>query len=229
MLEKPFSPRKEVLPQAQQELWNSLMPSRDLGLVLYGGTAIALRLGHRISVDFDFFTEKPLNKDLIREVFSFVKNSEVIQDAQDTFSLLTAPSSSDDTGVKVSFFGNIGFGRVGLPELTQDGVMHVASLDDLMATKVKTILQRVNAKDYIDIAAMVEAGVSLAQGLAAAREMYGINFQPIESMKAMTYFKDLDRELSATTKEILTSAVAGIHTLPQVRLTDTKLGLSQSA
>jgi hypothetical protein len=67
MIENPFSPRKEVLPPPQLEFWDSLKPSRKLGFVLYDGTAIALRLGHRISVDFDFFTENPLNKVQIRE------------------------------------------------------------------------------------------------------------------------------------------------------------------
>jgi hypothetical protein len=46
------------LPIAQQHLWQELRPARDLGFVLYGGTAIALRLGHRPSVDFDFFTDQ---------------------------------------------------------------------------------------------------------------------------------------------------------------------------
>jgi hypothetical protein len=75
----------------------------------------------------------------------------------------------------------IGFGRVGIPELTRDGVLWVASLDDLMATK--TLLQQVGAEDYMDIAAMVKVGISLAKGLAAAREMFGESFQPSESLK----------------------------------------------
>lgn len=52
----------------------------------------------------------------------------------------------------------IGFGRVGEPDLTEDSILQVASLDDLMATKVKVVLQRAEAKDYRDIAAMVTAG-----------------------------------------------------------------------
>lgn len=64
-------------------------------------------------------------------------------------------------------------GRVGEPELTDDGVLLVASLDDRMATKLKVILQRMEARDYRDIAAMLNAGVSLAKGPAAARAMYG--------------------------------------------------------
>ena len=83
-------------------------------------------------------------------------------------------------------------------------MLQVASLDDLMANKVKVILQRVSAKDYIDIATMLSAGVSLDRGLAAAREMFGNAFQPSESLRAMTYFEGGDLYLlSADVKETL--------------------------
>jgi len=52
-----------VLPPAQVELWPKLILLTDLGMTLYGGTAVALRLGHRESVDFDFFTDKEISKD----------------------------------------------------------------------------------------------------------------------------------------------------------------------
>src|SRR5437870_13381754 len=50
-----FSPRIEILPPAQREFWLE-RPSIPQCFVLYGGTAIALRLGHRSSEDFDFFS-----------------------------------------------------------------------------------------------------------------------------------------------------------------------------
>jgi Nucleotidyl transferase AbiEii toxin, Type IV TA system len=50
----------DILPAPQRRLWADLdaVPSR---FVLYGGTAVALRLGHRASIDFDFFTSQPLD------------------------------------------------------------------------------------------------------------------------------------------------------------------------
>jgi hypothetical protein len=50
-----LEPKLDVLPAAQQEIWTSLAAAPDLNFVLYGGTAIALQLGHRESLDFDFF------------------------------------------------------------------------------------------------------------------------------------------------------------------------------
>ncbi len=75
--------------------------------------------------------------------------------------------------VKVSFYGGIGFGRVNDPLRTCDGTLLVASLDDLMATKLKATLDRAEAKDYRDIAEMISAGVSLPAGLNAFRQMFG--------------------------------------------------------
>ena len=57
-----FRPRLDVLPAAQRRLWPALADVPDT-FVLYGGTALALRLAHRTSVDFDFFAAKPLDAD----------------------------------------------------------------------------------------------------------------------------------------------------------------------
>ena len=112
------------------------------------------------------------------------------------------------------------------PEFTDDGILQVASLDDLMATKLKVILQRAEAKDYRDIAAMVGAGVSLAQGLASARLLFGPNFQPSESLKALAYFDDGDLQtLTEAEKGILVGAVQAVRDLPQVKVRSTYLGL----
>jgi hypothetical protein len=57
-----FEPKTGILPKAQQEIWPRLAPAPALSFVLYGGTAIALHLGHRSSIDFDFFRAEPLDK-----------------------------------------------------------------------------------------------------------------------------------------------------------------------
>ncbi len=219
-----FKPRKEVLPTAQQQLWPELRPTVALGFVLYGGTAIALRLGHRQSVDFDFFSERPLDRPAIHAAFPFMARCTVLQDERNSLGVLVPCGDSAQEQVKLSFFGTIGLGRVGEPDLTDDGTLEVASLDDLMATKVKVILQRAEAKDYRDIVQMIGVGVDLARGLAAARELYGPNFQPSESLKAMTYFRDGDlATLSSGEKNSLVQAVRAIGALPPVVLRSRQL------
>ena len=66
-----FAPRLDILPPAQRSLWPHLVqvPSH---FILYKKTAIALRLGHRQSVDFDFFSDLDLSNEkknnLLREI-----------------------------------------------------------------------------------------------------------------------------------------------------------------
>lgn len=109
---RSFTPHLAILPPAQRQLWPELAPASPLDLVLYGGTAIALRLGHRASVDFDFFTDRPLDRPAIHRAFPFIGQSTVLQDQPATFTVLTPDHGSSDQ-VKVSFFGKVAFGRVG--------------------------------------------------------------------------------------------------------------------
>jgi hypothetical protein len=224
-----FKPDMHVLPPAQQRLWPSLRGAPSLGFVLYGGTALALRLGHRPSIDFDFFSDAPIDKAAIASAFPFMDKSYVLTEKEDTYTILVALDAATDA-VKLSFFGSIGFGRVGEPEFTEDGVLQVASLADLMATKLKVILQRAEAKDYRDIAALIGAGVSLPRGLSSAVSLYGRNFQPSESLKALTFFKDGDLDsLDSNIRTTLIQAADAVRELPPVAKSSTSLSVTSPA
>jgi len=60
------------------------------------------------------------------------------------------------------------------------------------ASKLKTIQLRAQAKDYQDIAAWLDTGLSLAEALAAAGAIYGKEFNGALSLKALSYFEDGD-------------------------------------
>jgi hypothetical protein len=209
-----LDPKFSILPAAQRELWSHLAPASRLGLVLYGGTAIALHLGHRESLDFDFFRSEPLDKDEVRAAFDFVKEAAVLQDKPDTLVVLAEMQSG---AVKVSFFGGISFGRVNDPLETSDAALLVASLDDLMATKLKALLDRAEVKDYRDIARMISVGVSLPAGLSAFRQMFG--GEPAQVLRAIGYFDDGDvNTLGAGDRKILCAARDQVGQLPDLRL-----------
>jgi hypothetical protein len=72
----------------------------------------------------------------------------VLQDKPETLTLLTS-GDQVQTGVKVSFFGGLTIGRVADPDYTLDQVALVASPPDLLATKLKVLLQRAERKDYL--------------------------------------------------------------------------------
>ena len=98
-----FKPRMDILPPAQLRLWSELRPITDHGFVLYGGTAIALRLGHRTSVDFDFFSDQPLDRKAVITSLPFGDQSTVLQDEPNTLTLLVSSDKPDVSNVKVSF------------------------------------------------------------------------------------------------------------------------------
>ncbi|HWT31118.1 MAG TPA: nucleotidyl transferase AbiEii/AbiGii toxin family protein [Propylenella sp.] len=209
-----LDPRLDILSAAQREIWAHLRPFRDLGLVLYGGTAIALHLGHRESLDFDFFSLRPLDKAALRRALSWIGEPAVLQEELNTLALLAETPSGT---VKLSCFGGMRLGRVREPAETRDGTLLVASLDDLMATKLKAILDRAEAKDYRDIAAMLRAGVALERGLAAFRKIF--RGEPATVLKAIGYFKDGDLpSLTPADRNILRSARDRVGALPDVEL-----------
>jgi hypothetical protein len=207
-----FDPRIDVLPPAQKEIWLQLAPAPDLSFVLYGGTAVALHLGHRVSVDFDFFKAEPLEKVRIEASFQFVRNARTIQEDENTLILgVSMPSGP----VKVSFFGGLALGRINDPLRTRDSLLFVASLEDLLATKLKAILDRAEAKDYRDISAMLSAGVSLEKALGA----FAVNYRrdPALPLKALGFFKDGDLpSLPKADQDLLRAARDRVSDVPEV-------------
>jgi hypothetical protein len=207
--------RIDILPKAQQEIWPVLAPAPGLSLVLYGGTAVALHLGHRVSIDFDFFSAAPLDKKRIETSLAFMRGAATIQEDENTLVVNAAMPSGR---VKVSLFGGISIGRINAPLRTRDQTLLVASLEDLLATKLKAILDRAEAKDYRDIAAMLSAGVALERGLGAFAKMYGKD--PGLALRAIGFFKDGDLPaLPKGDQEVLRAARDRVSEIPEVALT----------
>jgi hypothetical protein len=76
--------------------------------------------------------------------------------------------------------------------LTDDGVLLVASLLDIAAFKMAVLPERAEAKDYLDVYALLKSGVKLSDALGAAEAVYGGQFNPVISLKALAYFRDGD-------------------------------------
>ena len=141
----------------------------------------------------------------------FVRDGEVLQQEPATLSVST-PRTDTTVPVKVSFFGELDMGRVGRPQQTEDGVVWVASVLDLFATKLKVLLQRIAARDYEDIAAILRSGISLEDGLGAAVALYGPQFPPMEAVKTLAWFETDDaRNVEAATRDYLSRTAADWH------------------
>jgi hypothetical protein len=198
----------DILPPTQRTLLPQLAPLTAMGLVLYGGTAIALQLGHRESIDFDFFSSKPIDENRIVEAVPALAAATTLQREPQTWTLLTYPVVGDRP-VKISFFGQLRFGRVGLPRATDGGEIVLASLDDLLGHKLKVLLQRVELKDYQDIAALIRAGLPIERGLGCASALFP-NFPPADALRTLTYFEGGDLHLlPAEERTLLVRVAAG--------------------
>jgi hypothetical protein len=161
----------------------------------------------------DFFTDRTFQPDDLLEKFHFLHAAEFLQTKRDT---LTVLAGQGDSRVKISFFGGLAFGRLSDPGRTPDGVMEVASLQDLLAHKLKVVLQRIEVKDYLDIDALLQNGQDLANGCGGAKALFTA-FAPHECLKALTYFKDPSlTPLSLPAKQRLVTAAAAVQVIPRV-------------
>jgi hypothetical protein len=147
----------DVLPKPQRESWDGRADTIPAHFALYGETAIALRLGHRKSVDFDFFSDQSVEVDTLLAKAPFLKKAVTLDRKPNTVTV-SMPMSSGE--VKLSFFGGFSFGRVGDPDRVP-GKVALASALDLLATKLKAIHDRIEPRDYLDIEALLRSGLTL--------------------------------------------------------------------
>jgi len=181
-----FEPRLDVLPGPQRRLWTELVAVPE-EFTLYGGTAVALHLGHRVSLDFDFFGDRPLDPTHLMPAIPFLAGATVTQRAPNTLSCVVDRGGD----VKLSFFGLPELPRLSAPSFAADICLKVASLLDLAGTKAAVVQMRAEAKDYVDIdAILLDGRIDLATALGAGRALYGDSFNPQNTLKALSYFDD---------------------------------------
>jgi len=181
---QPFLPQLAILPPPQRQLWLELgaVPSC---FTLYGGTALALHLGHRESIDFDFFGALHFDSDEILSL-ELLRGATILEKAPQTLTV----GVDRDGWVKLSFFGVPNLPLLRPPLITPDNQLRVASLLDIAGTKVAVVQKRAEAKDYIDIDALITSGIELRTMLAAGQALYGNKFAPESALKALCYFEE---------------------------------------
>lgn len=112
---------------------------------LAGGTGLALQIGHRDSVDFDFFSAKNFATsklyEKIKDVFAGHKISKV-QEEKNTLTVFI------DGKIKLSFF-SYPYKLIG--KLVNEENIKIASIEDIAVMKLAAIVSRATNKDYIDL------------------------------------------------------------------------------
>jgi hypothetical protein len=205
----PFVPRLDILPPPQRRLWDEFY-ELPADCALYGGTAIALHLGHRESIDFDFFCRSEFDPDRLVQSQTFLRGARIVQREMGTLTAQVDRMGS----VLVSFFATPRMGQVESHFDCPESAVKVASLIDLAGLKCDVVQKRAEVKDYIDIDALIQSGIRLPEALAAAQIIQGDAFNPFITLKALAHFEEpalqrLPRDLKDRLRQAIRSADAG--------------------
>jgi hypothetical protein len=153
----------------------------ELGFSLAGGTSLALRFGHRISVDLDFFTtEEFVVDDLIMKLGASA--SEVIDRAKGTLRLLVG-------GVKIDCLRHA-YPLINPPDVIEN--LRMWSVADVAAMKLNAITNRGSKKDFHDLHTLLEHH-SLPDLLDAYCSKYSVGNR-FMVIRSLVWFEDADEE-----------------------------------
>ena len=176
----------KVLPA---EAWAvvKLLKRTDLldGWIVAGGTALALQLGHRISVDLDFFQHEDFQVAPLRQALARLGKLEV-----QSMEPGTLHCRLDD--IRLTFL------RSEVPFLYEPVPyrgLHLADVRDIAAMKVIAVAGRGAKKDFIDLYAYLEAGASFADLMAVVQQRYrDTDFNVMHLLRSLVYFDDAEAE-----------------------------------
>lgn len=175
----------DILDQKRIDLLPLLKLFKD-NFYLAGGTALALLLGHRDSLDFDFFSSDSfLTGDLFKKVKQVFAGHLVVrtQEVKDTLTIVI------DECVKVSFFA---YPYELVRPLLNEEHFQIASLEDIACMKLAAITSRSVLKDYVDLYFILHNMV-LAKLLNFTKEKF-ITLDANIILKSLIYFEDIQEE-----------------------------------
>ena len=173
----------EILTKEQQELL-PLIKLFSKKYYLVGGTAIALNIGHRRSIDFDLFTDQDIKRKSIGNVIekSGFKVEKLLYEAFDQMHVII-------NSVKITFFN---FSHEIHPVIDFNGIIGIPSLLDLAAMKTYALGGRAKWKDYVDLYFILKDHFDLKALSARAEEIFGVYFNEKLFREQLCYFDDVD-------------------------------------
>lgn len=150
---------------------------------LAGGTSLSLRIGHRISVDLDFFSEKNFNSENLAEIISKeFRNCIVLVIEKNTVNVMIE-------SIKVQFLGHL-YGTLRPYEILEDTKHY--SFEDIAAMKLNALANRGEKKDFWDYSFLLERLLPLD-----TIEHFQRKYQkrdPWHVIKSLSYFQDADNQ-----------------------------------
>lgn len=173
---------KEILTNEQKALLPVLKQFyKEFGLV--GGTAIALHIGHRRSLDFDLFAQKKFGNLYLRKTLS--KSVSIEKELVNKLGEFTIFIQ----GVKITFY-HYPF-TIDYPERL-DTYLKLPALLTLAAMKAYALGQRAKWKDYVGLYFILKQFHSLNQIVEKTHQIFGSEFNEKIFRVQLAYFKDID-------------------------------------
>jgi len=202
-----------TVDKATLKLLKSLSSRKELqDFSLAGGTGLALQLGHRVSVDLDFFTHTPFDSN---RLFEYLREFYTVRNCTQSANSLSLFIEMETQEIKVDFLRH---NYKLLQPNRIDGHIRIFSMEDIGAMKLNAIANRGAKKDFYDIYALLKI-FSLNQLLEFFQQKYE-QFNSFTVVKSLAYFVDADLEpdpicLKGTRweeiKKTLRSRVKGIN------------------
>ncbi len=175
----------EILDKKRAEILPLLKPFKG-NFYLAGGTALALQIGHRDSLDFDFFNSGDLDtRKLYEKIRTVFDGHELLktQEENNTLSVFV------DKDIKLSFFT---YSYKLLEPPLEEEFLRVASVTDIACMKFSAITGRASNKDYIDLYIILQD-----EDLNDLLEKCAVkmpDLDPILVIKSLAYFEDIEEE-----------------------------------
>lgn len=148
---------------------------------LVGGTALALQLGHRTSVDLDFFGDIFCDDIQLRRMLAQQGQLQVINMSQNV-KLFTID------GIKVNI---VNYDSEWIDDMVKHGNLRLASVPEIAAMKVRAIIGRGTRKDFVDLYYLLQT-FSLKEIMDLFRRKYP-DVNDFIAIRSLTYFEDAEQ------------------------------------
>lgn len=172
----------EILSKEQLEIINHISEINK-NFLLVGGTAISLQIGHRQSIDFDFFSDKEFDMDSLKnDLRKYISFDKVLIDKINEFTFIS-------NNVKLTYL----YYPFKITEnvIQTEYNINIPDIRTLLAMKLYALSRRSKWKDYVDIYFGLKY-LSLDELILKSKYIFENELNEKIIRVQLTYFKDID-------------------------------------
>ncbi|MBQ0154329.1 MAG: nucleotidyl transferase AbiEii/AbiGii toxin family protein [Bacteroidales bacterium] len=174
---------RTILPNTLELLKQLSQQPEFKPMRLVGGTALALQLGHRQSIDLDFFSTSPIDQDKIISIFRQMGTCVINNQTKNILQV-------DLNGIKVDVVDYSQYDWIDEP-IYEEG-LSLASAKDIAAMKINAIIGRGTRKDFVDLYVLLQHW-SLKEIMTFYHTKYP-DYSEYRALLSLTYFDDADQQ-----------------------------------